>query len=188
MNFYHDEKNAKSYVKMCEGYDAKVELKTLYDTVRKGSSLLELGTGPGNDLALLAGNYNVVGSDTSPIFLDMLATRFPDLELLELNAISIETGKFFNVIYSNKVLHHLNDEDLQTSFNRQAQMINSGGYIYHLIWRKVESPDDNFGLEFIPRDETKIKEMLKDKFEIVSIKAYAEFEEDDSLAILARKK
>lgn len=188
MSFYNEEKNVESYISMCEGYDAKDQLELLFETASKGSSLLELGTGPGNDLALLASYYNVVGSDNSLVFLNKLKARFPKNEFLELNASSIKTNKSFDIIYSNKVLHHLDDEEIQISFDRQFQILNSGGYVYHLIWSKIETPEGLEELHFIPRDEAEITELLQSKFEIICIESFGEFEENDSLAVLARKK
>lgn len=188
MNYYHNVQNAKSYIKMCEGYDAEVQLKTLYGIVPKDAKLLELGSGPGNDLTLLKTKYKATGSDTSPIFLNELKKKHADLEILELDALSIKTNGMFDVIYSNKVLHHLNDEDLRASFKRQAAIVEDGGYVYHLIWKIAESPGDGFGLDFIARDENEMRVLMQDYFEIINIESFTEFDVGDSLAILARKK
>ena len=188
MNFYDDVDNVKTYIRMCEGYDAEAQLKTMFKTVQSGVKLLELGSGPGNDLALLLNEYEVTGSDNSSAFLDVLKNRFPDLDILKLDAISISADKKFDVIFSNKVFQHLNDEDLRKSVNRQADILTPGGYVYHLIWQKIESPDENFGLDFIPRSQAQMRQILADKFEVLSMKAFAEFEDNDSLAILAKKK
>lgn len=72
--------------------------------------------------------------------------------------------------------------------NRQFQILNSGGYIYHLIWRKIETPEGLEELHFIPRDDTEIAKLFQSKFEVICIEAFGEFEENDSLAVLARKK
>lgn len=173
---------------MCEGYDAKDQLKTLFDTTLGRLSLLELGSGPGNDMALLRSKYNVIGSDNSLVFINKLQKRFPTNEILELEASSVKTDKVFDIVYSNKVLHHLNDEELLASFNRQYQILNTGGYIYHLIWSKLETPKGLENLHFIPRNDIEITEILQNKFEVISIETFGEFEENDSLAILAKKK
>lgn len=188
MSFYNEIENVELYISMCEGYSAKDQLKLLFKTLQDGSSLLELGTGPGNDLALLTSKYNVVGSDSSPAFLKKLQRRFPENEFLELDASTIKTNMVFDAIYSNKILHHLTDEEIETSFDRQFELLNPGGYIYHLIWSKIETPKGLEDLHFIPRNSEKVKEMLHNKFEVISVDAFEEFEENDSLAILARKR
>jgi hypothetical protein len=80
---------------MCEGYDASQQLKILYETLPEGGSILELGSGPGNDLELLVSHYQATGSDYSPVFIEMLEKCFPSLPLLTLDAVTIGVGGTF---------------------------------------------------------------------------------------------
>ena len=187
MNYYHNAENAASYVAMCEGYDAAGQLQGLYSVLPENSSLLEIGSGPGNDMALLKSRYHVTGSDYSPAFIDILKLRFPESLILSLDAVSIETDKQFDGIYSNKVLHHLTDVELESSFRRQAELTKSGGFVFHLIWQYVENPKVDEALIFKARNADEFTALMGDSFELVSAEEFGEFEKGDSIAILARK-
>lgn len=187
MNYYHNAENAASYVAMCEGYDAAGQLGTLFKVLPEQSAILELGSGPGNDMALLEARYQVTGSDYSPALIDMLKVRFPSHSILELEAVAIATEESFDAIYSNKVLHHLNDAELRSSFQRQAELLASGSFVYHLIWQRVEDPEIDEKLIFKARSADEFVAAMGSSFEILSVEEFGEFEEGDSLAILARR-
>ena len=58
-NYYDNEKNARDYIEMAEGYDGRELIKVLKQYLPDGASLLELGMGPGVDLELLNQSYQV---------------------------------------------------------------------------------------------------------------------------------
>lgn len=188
MSFYYEKENAEAYAAMCEGYDASAQLKLLYQYLPEGSAVLELGSGPGNDFELLREKYDVTGSDYSPAFIEMLQMRFPENEIVQLDAITIETDRAFDAVYSNKVLHHLSNEDLKASFARQAEILSPKGFVFHLVWKTLEAPKEDMGVEFHMRNIEQIKEAMGDVFEIVEVEEFCEFDDGDSLAILAQKK
>jgi len=187
MKFYHDKKNAESYAAICEGYNASEQLEMLYERLPEGASVLELGSGPGNDLELLDSRFQVTGSDYSPAFIEMLEKRFPSVPLLPLDAVTIQASGSFDAIYSNKVLQHLDDEELASSFSRQSELLNPGGYVFHLIWCRIDSPPTDNGLLYIARDIASMKTAMGSGFELIRVEEFGEFEDRDSLAILARK-
>ena len=80
-----------------------------------------------------------------------------------------------------------NDEELSTSFARQVDILSSGGFVFHLVWQQLEAPKEDFGLNYIKRDLTAMKKAMGNSFEIIETKEFGEFENGDSLAILARK-
>ncbi|GAA0770563.1 class I SAM-dependent methyltransferase [Roseibium denhamense] len=187
MHYYHDKENAAAYAEMCVGYDAAVQLGVLFNVLPDGAEVLELGSGPGNDMHLLASHYQVTGSDYSPAFVDMLTARFPDRTVMSLDAVTIAADGPFDAIYSNKVLHHLSDEQLAASFSRQADLLPSGGLVFHLVWCRLEAPEDDTELIFKARDEAALKQAMGSAFEILETHSFGEFDEGDSLAILAKK-
>ena len=71
MAYFDDKKNVLDYIKMSEGYDGRDLVQVLRRYLPEGSSLLELGMGPGKDLDLLRPHYRVTGSDNSQVFLDL---------------------------------------------------------------------------------------------------------------------
>ncbi len=187
MEYYHDPKNAKSYAAMCEGYDASEQLGIFYKALPDGATVLELGSGPGNDLELLSTHYEVTGSDSSPAFIHMLHSRFPHLPIVRLDAANLEINETYNAIYSNKVLHHLSDEELIQSFAQQAKILTKGGMLFHLIWARLDQPEGVQDMVFEARDIATMTKIMGSEFKLNSVQEFAEFEEGDSLALLAQK-
>ncbi len=61
--------------------------------------------GTGVDLITLSEAYNVVGSDSSQIFIDDFKKK-SDIEVMVLDAVDININRSFDCIYSNKVLSY----------------------------------------------------------------------------------
>jgi len=70
MGYFDSEKTVEEYIEMVEGYDGAELINALKGYLPKGSTLLELGMGPGKDLDILKESYLVTGSDSSQIFVD----------------------------------------------------------------------------------------------------------------------
>ena len=107
--YYQTKESVEEYIKMAQGHDGKQIIAKLRKYLPPGSHLLEIGSGPGTDWKLLQEQYQVLGSDQSQEFLNYLQTSFPEGEFLALDAASLATDLRFDGIYSNKVLHHLED-------------------------------------------------------------------------------
>jgi len=186
MSFYDNKDSAAKYIDMCDGYDAANELPQLFDALPQGARILEIGSGPGNDLALLKSRYDAVGSDNSDAFINHLEARFPDTTILKLNAETLATDQRFDAIYSNKVLHHLDDVGLKRSLLAQAKLLKPRGLVFHLIWRRIETIPEDFGMVFVERELSHMRTAMGPSFELLSSVEFGEFEAGDSLAILAR--
>jgi len=184
MGFYNEKKTAEQYIDMAAGYDGRELIEALRSHLPDGATILEIGMGPGVDLKLLGQHFTVTGSDNSQYFLDRFSSSNPDADLLYLDAISIETERKFDCIYSNKVLHHLTDEDLAKSLRRQKVVLKDGGLIMHSFWRGegVEEHDD---LRFVYQREDSLRAIFGEVFNKVSVVTYTEMEDDDSLYVLA---
>jgi predicted SAM-dependent methyltransferase len=143
--------------------------------------------GPGTDLTLLAKYCKVTGSDYSEIFIDRFWKTHPNTDLLVLDALTLETDRKFQGIYSNKVLMHLTREELKQSIKRQTEILEPDGIICHSFWRgnKEENYD---GLRFIYYTTKQLRVSIMNTFNIIKIEKYQEIEPDDSLFIIARKK
>ena len=148
MGFFDTEKGVNDYIKMAEGYDGKELIKIFENYLLNGSSVLELGMGPGKDLDILGENYAVTGSDNSPIFLEKYKEKNPKADLLLLDAVTINTDRKFDGIFSNKVLHHLTTEDLKTSLKNQKNILNPQGVLFHTFW-KGNKTEEMEGLLFV---------------------------------------
>jgi len=186
MGFFDTEKGVDEYIKMAESYDGAELIKILQEFVPENSTVLELGMGPGKDLDILSETFTLTGSDYSQIFLDRYKKQNPNADLLKLDAVTILTDRTFDCIYSNKVLHHITREDLNRSFQRQKEILNSNGIAFHSFWR--EDKDENYdGLLFTKYQIDGLKKIIGDNFDILSMSIYTEIEKDDSIYVVLRK-
>ena len=184
---YDTPEGADEYAAMAEGYDGRTHIDRLNELLRPGSDVLELGIGPGVDLDMLAETFTVVGSDLSQAFLDRYARIRPDADLMRLDAITIDTDRHFDAIYTNKVLHHLTTEQLHRSLQRQAQVIRPDGLLLHGLWAGTTA-DDYGGLHDQRYSPETIEAVIPDTLEIVECMFYPEMETDDSLRVVLRPK
>ena len=95
-------------------------------------------------------------------------------------------GKTFDAIYSNKVLHHLTDDELKTSIKRQSDILNDGGIICHSFWKGEDHKYfENMYVNYHTNKE--IETLFSVNFEILTMENYQEFEENDSIFFIGRK-
>lgn len=184
MKFYNDPGKVDEYEKMCEEYDGTELYTVLEKHLDKSSTLLELGSGPGNDIKHFIGNFSVIGSDLSDEFLSRCRNRFKDISFLKLDAVSIDTDEMYDCIFSNKVLHHLNRDELEKSFMRQQQVIKRHGLFAHTFWLggKEFTMED---MLFVFYDKKELLTMVSKYFTIRETYCYKEFEEGDSIFVVA---
>lgn len=185
MDFYNNPSNVDEYEKMCEGYDGSKLYEVLEKYLKPSSTLLELGSGLGYDLDYLKAHYKVTGSDLSDEFISRCRTRHKDIPIIKLDAVQIETQDTFDAIFSNKVLHHLKPETLEHSLQRQQQVIHPHGVFAHTFWLG----DKEFmmeGMLFVFYQKEVLLSLVAKYFTIVEAYEYGEFEEGDSLMIIAR--
>ena len=147
MGYFDNEANVDAYMAMADGYDGAELIALLGRYLPEGSSVLELGMGPGKDLDLLRQSYRVTGSDTSHVFLDRYKKDHPEADLLLLDATRMDTDRTFDCIYSNKVLHHLSRADLETSLLKQKEALNDAGLLLHSFWYG-SGEEEHHGLQF----------------------------------------
>jgi cyclopropane fatty-acyl-phospholipid synthase-like methyltransferase len=185
--YYKTKASVEEYIHLAKDVSGKELIEQLKQILPPNSNVLEIGSGPGTDWKILNASYNVIGSDFSTEFLNHLRNENPTGEFLELNAGTLETDKKFDGIYSNKVMHHLKAEELVASIKRQAEILNTKGIICHSFW-KGEGSEIFKGLFVNYHTEASLKDAFENEFEILSTEDYAEFEEGDSLLLLAKKK
>lgn len=184
MDFYSDPSKVDEYEKMCDEYDGSELYKVLDNHLKNDDTILELGCGLGNDITHLQNKYTVTGSDLSDEFLLRCKKRFPDLSFLKLDAVSIDTDKVYNCIFSNKVLHHLTFEELEKSFIQQQNVINPNGIFAHTFWLG----DKEFmmeGMLFVFHNKEKLLDLVSQYFTILETYDYKEFDEGDSIFVIA---
>jgi len=185
MSFYDDSESVDKYIDMCEGYDGS----NIYEMMKKhlddGKSILELGSGPGFDIPFLAEHYQVTGSDLSEEFLRRCKMKFPAVEFLHLDVKTVNVTGKYDCIYSNKVLHHLTEDELSLSLGEQANVLTQNGIVAHSFWIGEESQEME-GLLFTYYRKERLLEILSEHFTVLSTMSYQEFEESDSLFVIAK--
>lgn len=187
MAYYDSKKSVEDYIKMARGHDGQQIIARLKEHLPAGSSLLELGSGPGTDWNLLKKDYQVTGSDRSPEFLKYLRANNPEGEFIELDAAELNTDRPFDGIYSNKVLHHLEDEALLASVRRQYEILQPEGIICHSFWHGQDSEIYN-DLFVNYHTDAGIRLLFEKYFDHRLFHYYKEFEEGDSFLYIGQRK
>jgi len=185
MGFYDESNNVDRYIDMCADYDGSHLYEALKKQLKEGSSVLELGTGPGFDIPFLKSHYQVTGSDLSHEFLKRCQTTYPDLNFIKLDALNMDISSAFNCIYSNKVLHHLTENELKQSLTAQAKRLNKDGLIAHAFWIGDEDKEME-GLLFTYYQQEQLLDIISQDYEVLSTLSYGEFEDGDSLFVIAK--
>jgi trans-aconitate methyltransferase len=186
MGFYHTEEGVSQYIDMAAGYDGR-HLIAIFETfLADGARILELGSGPGVDFEILSRRFAVTGSDFSDVFLERLESKYPDADLVNIDATTIETDRQFDAIYSNKVLHHLDSEELARSVHRQSEVLLPDGIIAHSFWYG-DRVEEHAGMKFHYRNEEFLASVFSKEFEILRQERYTEFEDNDSLLLIGRR-
>lgn len=185
MSFYEKAENVDEYIDMCKDYDGSNLYEVLQKHLAQGKTVLELGTGPGFDLPFLSAHYHVTGSDFSDEFLSRCKEKFKLLDFLKLDAKNLELNKKFDCIYSNKVLHHLTEQELSLSLLSQAGVLSTDGIIAHSFWMGDENQTME-GLLFTYYRKAALLTIIAENFDVITTLSYQEFEADDSLFVIAK--
>ncbi len=187
MDYYENKDKVDKYIKFTPSDDGAVLVDLLVQTLPAGATILELGMGPGKDFDRLSSHFAVTGSDTSKEFLQLFRQRHEQADVLFLDALTLETERTFDCIFSNKVLIHFTRQELRQSFARQHEVLNNEGLILHSFWHG--SGDDEFsGLKLFYYTEQDIADLLAGNWDILEIGRHAKMAADDSVYVLARKK
>ena len=187
MGYYHTQEGVQEYIEMAEGYDGRELVNVLKKHLRNNSTVLELGMGPGKDLAILSGSFQVTGSDKSELFLERVRQTDAGADLVLLDAVTLDVDRRFDCIYSNKVLQHLTREELRESLRRQAQVLNSRGVLLHSFWYG-DGEEEHSGLRFVYYTEGSFVQVVGAEYRIVEAERYSEMDENDSIYFVLRKK
>ena len=186
MGSFDTEEGVSEYLEMAKGHDGRELIEKLSEYLPADSTILELGMGPGTDLEILSKRYEVTGSDNSNLFIDRYRKANPEADLMLLDAVTLETDRRFDCLFSNKVLQHLQRADLEVSIPRQAELLEDGGLLAHAFWygSKIE---EHGGLHFQYYEESDLQEMFGEHFDVVLVERYEELDPGDSIFIVLKK-
>jgi trans-aconitate methyltransferase len=187
MGYFDSEKHVAEYLKMVEGYDGSALIEKVHAYLAEGSTLLELGMGPGTDLDMLRRYYEVTGSDSSQVFIDRYKSMHPEVAVLNLDAVTLDIDTKFDGIFSNKVLIHLTKKDCIRSLERQKSILNPKGFMFHTFWYG-DKTEEYHRLLFSYYTENMLRNMFGKLYDIIKIKRYAEDKKDDSILVIAQKR
>ncbi len=187
MNYYDDKDNVDNYITTSGGHDGSELINILKFHLPQKSKVLELGMGLGKDFEILNEDFIATGSDKSDVFLNRYKKKNPDSDVILLDAVILETDCFFDCIYTNKVLHLLTKDNLDKSLKRQSEILLDNGLVFHTFWEGEEDrvPDKMFEVYY---DIERLTKKFEPYFKILEIKHYTEYEDDDSIYVIARKK
>ena len=185
MGFYETEKGVQDYIKLADGYDGAELIDWLANYLPAKSTLLELGMGPGKDLDILLKTYIATGSDFSQLFLDRYLKQHPEADVLQLDAVTMDTPRRFDAIYSNKVLQHLSVDECRQSLAAQHKVLNKDGVVLHALWYGNDYEEFG-GMGFQQYTQESFSELLEGRFEILETKIFTEMEQDDSIAFVLK--
>lgn len=185
-DYYDSKDSVQEYISAAKDVNSEPLIYMLQSNLEEGSSVLELGSGPGTDWRILSKQYQVTGSDMSVEFLGHLKQHNPTGKFIELDAATLETDQKFDGIYSNKVLHHLTDKELVQSIKRQLEILNKNGVVCHSFW-KGKGTEEFKGMFVNYHDREELIALFQKGFELLAIEEYEEFEPNDSIVIIGRK-
>jgi len=187
MKIYDTPEGVDKYFEMSDGYDLSRYKDLILQYLPQGKTLLEIGMGPGNDFAWLSQLYTVTGSDYSREFIGRAEKRFPGADLQVLDGIKLNTDKVFDALFSSKVYQHINLEELESSLNKQLKILSEDGLILHSFWIGGSEMDFD-DMHFFYHDREKLQKIISKNFDILETDIYSEFEDSDSLFLIAQKK
>lgn len=185
--YYKTKESVEEYIKLAKDVNGAPLIKKLEGVLPTNSTLLEIGSGPGTDWSILNKSYNVIGSDNSEVFLNHLINEHPNGKFLKLDATTLKTSIKFDGIYSNKVMHHLSDAELVDSIKKQHEILKPNGIICHSFW-KGHGSEVFKGLFVNYHNKSNLEGFFDDRFEILLIEDYNEFDKEDSILLIAKKK
>lgn len=187
MKIYETPDGVDQYFEMSEDSDFSHYRDKILKYLPAGKTLLEIGMGPGNDFAWLSKLYETTGSDYSKEFVLRAEKRFPGADIIQLDGISPDINRTFDALFSNKVYQHIPTAKLSDVFDHQQRILNQNGLIIHTFWvgGSTMEIDD---MVFFYHDKDELLNLISKNFTILTTEMYTEFEESDSLFIIAGKK
>ena len=181
---YNDISFVKKYLEETANRDGLLLVNILRTYLPVGMSVLEIGMGPSQDLDLLKIDYVATGSDNSDPFLDLYFRKHPNADIIKLDARTLETERRFCCVYSNKVLSHLNSEELNLSLYNQKYVLEGPKYAMHSFWLGDNDVDQTNGVLTYKWEKSRLLDMLNKKFTVIEEIIYDEIDTEDSIFVI----
>jgi SAM-dependent methyltransferase len=131
-------KVADMYRKMGAGYlqDIKTlvlpELSCFIKLIPRGGRVLDIGCAGGRDCAVLAQRgFKVMGIDLVVAFLKEAKRLVPKAKFVRMDLLGLRfPANYFDAIWTNAVLHHLEKKDLAVAFDGFHRILKPDGKLY----------------------------------------------------------
>lgn len=185
----HENSNNIEEEPLIEEYNHRI-VNLLDEYLLDHSTILELGSGNGADLAKLSKNYQVIGLDISKENIQKINEKYPELEMRLIDVREMDIDGKFDCIYSNKLLSYLTKEELTKVLEMKANHLNDEGMILMTLnygdYREEQDQENNLINSYYT--EFDISQLVPESLRIDLIDSYAEEEKEDSLLVILRKR
>ena len=185
MNYWLKKENVKKYEELIGAEKNIFCIKIIEQYLEKHKKILELGAGVGNDSLFLKEKYDVIASDYSDYFLEILAKK--KIKNIKINIENFQFNKMIDCVYANKVFHYLNEYQINNLLNLIHDNLNENGIILFTLWSGENNIEKNADGITYYYNLDKVKSFIPNKYKIIILKYFMEFEQNDSIIILLKK-
>lgn len=114
------------------------EISFLFDYIKSGDKVLDLGCGHGRYLLEIKKRGGVYfGIDNSKELIRIAKNKYPNENIQIADALNLPfESNFFDIVYSLAVLHHIPSVALREQFLQEAKrVVKPGGFVILTVWR-----------------------------------------------------
>lgn len=128
-------KNAEKYANKFDSYEVYRNKISDFQKkhIAKGSNILDLGCGPGNNIKTILENdktCSFTGLDLSKEFINIAKQRFPQFDFLEQDIRSLDLRSKFKVIIASFCIVHLTNDETIKFLKDISTLIAKNGFLY----------------------------------------------------------
>ncbi len=181
--------------------------KEVLEHIKDKKTLLDIGCGAGNDSEFFANNgFKVIATDFSETVVNENAQKYKDIPNLTFKVLDTkdlgqaELGKF-DVAYARLSLHYFTDKETRKIIEAIHSILNTSGYLCFMckstndrLYGQGDKLEENmYMLDGHVRhffSEEYVKDILKDKFELIVLKTFNEIlygYESSAIKVIAQK-
>lgn len=139
MSATHAQHLQQTYAQIAQGYDQITankmvieEMQQFVHYLKKGSSILDLGCGPGRDAVWFTQRgYSVTLFDLSPELLAIAKSKLPDAHIIQgdMTALPFENNSF-DGIWANASLLHLTKKEFRRALQKVYEILTPDGMFF----------------------------------------------------------
>lgn len=128
------------------------EIAVLFDYIRKGDKVLDLGCGNGRFVNIIkerGGEY--FGTDVSFGLIDIAKKNYPNESFQATEPLKLPFGdNYFDIVYSIAVLHHVPSKDFRLEFLQETRrVLKTSGIFVLTAWKPKDKEERFLGVKFL---------------------------------------